>query len=272
MSKNMRRVPIFSAYHGSRKQVKAIQDSLREVDINSTRHVACPIKQREIVEEHLGQYLSQRVPIVTVSRRTDIISAMISHETENPVISSRADYDFPPGLFLYYFSGLGTPDDVAVGSVIGPTPTAKYLQRIFKMMEKASDDMTIPFIGEKNKVTDEFCSMLENIGGGIRARQADYDEFDRSPVCVLFRHRGNDGAIDKSLRYTDSPVIITPKDQNFLEIHRAAEGTFQRGYHPEVAMVLGPRNAALYAAKLVGLYNDNVRQAVGRYSKKHSLV
>ncbi|MBN2330859.1 MAG: hypothetical protein JXC85_03520 [Candidatus Aenigmarchaeota archaeon] len=267
------RVPIFSAQPSNRKHVMEIQESLRKVGINSTKHVACPIKQRELVENDMERYLSKRVPILAVSRMTDCLSAMISYMTDNPVVSSRPDYLYPSELKTYFFSTLGTPKDVAVGSVLGPTQTANYIQRIFTMIEKAPVDMTIPFIGEKNDYTDKFRSMLKEIGGGLKARQAVYDEIDDNmPVGVLFRHRSEDGAIDRWYENTDSPVIITPGDRNLSKIQSTAQGTFNRQYHPEAAMVMGPRNAALFAAKLVGLYNDDVRDAVGRYSKQHSYV
>jgi len=45
-------------------------------------------------------------------------------------------------------------------------------------------------------------------------------------------------------------------------------GSFKRGYNPPAALVLDSSNAALFAATIIGLYDDGVREAVAAYKRR----
>lgn len=207
---------------------------------------------------------------MTVAERTDHLSAMVSHLSVNPVVASRPDHGNPESLKMHFFSTIGTPDNVAVGAVLDPVQTASYICKIREMAENAPDDISVPYIiGKRNAMSKRFCAMMSRIGGGISARQADYTEIEGAPVVVLYRHRSEVESVKRTKEYTDSPIIITPQDPRLHNVTTTAFASFRKDINPDAAMVLAPENAALYAAQLIGLFNDDVRVAVGKYTKKH---
>ncbi len=92
-------------------------------------------------------------------------------------------------------------------------------------------------------------------------------EGDNPPLCVLFRHRSESSLIDGALEKTDGPVITCPSCSDWGKMADSTYQSFDMGYNPPVAMVLGPGNGALFAAEIVGLYHDGVREAVAAYKK-----
>jgi hypothetical protein len=169
---------------------------------------------------------------------------------------------------MYLFSSLGKPNKVPVGAVFGFEPTAKYMNKVFAMMERAPRNLSIPFIGKETDVTRRFSDALDRMDCGISAYHAGTADIGDSPVCVMFRYLSDDQAIDKALETTDSPILLVPPEAKSVQTQGHTINSVNGGYRPDAALVLDPLNAALYTATLVGLFNQRVRGAVIRTKKK----
>jgi phosphoribosylcarboxyaminoimidazole (NCAIR) mutase len=263
------KVPIISGSKSDELYVNAIRDSLSSYSIESEWHAASAHKEYENVMATIALYDEETIPIVTSAGRSDALSGTTAHRSPNPVISSRPDWKDPDSLKLYFFSTLGMPSLVAPGTVLGPAETASYVKKLIDLRENPpeSDEIFIPLYGYDNELASKFTSALTRISHRIKTGKCDYDDIrGDAPVSVIFEYRSTDGAIDRILKNTDSPVILSPPTSSKKMIREKTFESFDRGYNPPVAMVLDPSNAALFAVTVLGLYDKVLRKALFAYT------
>ena len=259
-------VPIISGSEMDRKHVLRIREALEERGIGFEWKAYSAHKEPDRVKSLIKEeYQKERVPIITVAGRSDALSASSAFMSDNPVIASRPDWDDPYSLDMYFFSTIGMPSLVATGGVLGPNETAMYAKKLLTLKKTPPDERSVPYIGIENEVTDKFVKTIKKIGSGLKTRRSDFKDIGDAPVSVLFRNRFDYQQIENALSETESPLILSPPDGNKEMIKASADRSFKEGYNPIAAMVLDPSNAALYAATIIGLYDDDIREAVAAY-------
>jgi 5-(carboxyamino)imidazole ribonucleotide mutase len=265
------RVPIISGSKSDKPHVSAIEVALESFGIDSTWDVASAHKQHEKVIELVdGYYNKGSLPVVTVAGRSDALSGCVAARSRNPVVASRPDHDKPYDLEMYYFSTVGTPSLVAPGAVLGPEQTAGYVNRMVRMMLQPPDRMIVAINSMRDDSCVEFSNEVVKISRGkVFVSPVSLSEYEKYPVGVII---GSGNADDYSLidGAADSgrPVIYSPGIRDKQQLLELGRQFFHSDYRPEVAVVMDPKNAALFAASVIGLYDPGVRQAVAAYKSK----
>ncbi len=261
-------VPIISGSENDKEHVLAIGDALKEHGIGNNWHAHSAHKEPEDVKFLIEEtYQSSRVPIITVAGRSDALSASSAFMSKNPVIASRPDWNDPDSLEMYFFSTIGMPSLVVPGGVLGPVETAIYAKKMLTLKETPPDELSVPYIGKKNEVTNNYVRTIEEIGSGLTTRRSDFSDIGDAPVLVLFRNRSDYDDIDRALSETERPVILCPPNRNKKKIKTSTYRSFKEGYNPAASMVLDSSNLAIYTAKIIGLSDDGIREAVAEYMK-----
>lgn len=263
------KVPIISGSAGDKAHVDAIIEALKGFGIDFQCDIASAHKQHERVVDlvdGLDGYNNGEdkcnSPVVTAAGRSDALSASVAFMSYNPVVSSRPDWKSPEDLMDNLFSTINTPSRVVSGAVLGPQQTAGYVHRLLGLREKRPADDTVPLICLRDEYSAD-CKTALGKANEYRllkqVRRASLDEIGDTPLCILFGYGNDEQSIDRVLRSTQRPLILCPPASDKRRRRETMFESAQRGYFPEVAVVLDPANAGLYAATIIGMYNRSYR-------------
>jgi len=252
------KVPIISGSKSDEPHVSAIRRALDGFGIESSWDVASAHREHKDAMALVYTYnFRPSSPVITVAGRSDALSGCVAFESRYPVIASRPDHNKPYDLEMYYFSTVGTPSRVAPGAVLGPEQTAGYVNRLVRMMQQPADYMAIAI----NRLDDDSCigfsnEVAEISQGRVSVIVADMAqaEYKKCPVGVILGKGNEDdyylinGAADSG-----RPVIYSPGKTEKRQLLELGRQFFHSDYRPEVAVVMDPKNAALYAVTVLGL-------------------